>query len=63
MAVLDIRRIIVVLGKRRWWAPDAVMLCLVSVRCSRISARMASGIKPNAPISHQRAVRKMQPSE
>lgn len=28
-----------------------VVLSLVSVRCSRISGRMAGGIEPNAPIS------------
>jgi hypothetical protein len=31
--------------------PLAVMLSLVSVRCSRISTRMAGGLEPNAPIS------------
>jgi hypothetical protein len=29
--------------------PLAVMPCLVSVRCSPISARMASGLEPSAP--------------
>jgi hypothetical protein len=31
--------------------PLAVMLCVVSVRCSPISMRMASGLEPSAPIS------------